>query len=81
MDIGIELGGGQCLVSAGIIQFSIICTCSHFLCCMFLSNMPILYKLVLIIFKLGLERFHSVAILGFNSPEWFISAVGAVFAG
>ncbi|KAF4793457.1 Long-chain-fatty-acid--CoA ligase ACSBG1 [Turdus rufiventris] len=31
--------------------------------------------------KLGLERFHSVAILGFNSPEWFISAVGAVFAG
>ncbi|XP_071425048.1 long-chain-fatty-acid--CoA ligase ACSBG1 isoform X2 [Pithys albifrons albifrons] len=31
--------------------------------------------------KLGLERFHSVAILGFNAPEWFISAVGAVFAG
>ncbi|XP_019388925.1 PREDICTED: long-chain-fatty-acid--CoA ligase ACSBG1 [Crocodylus porosus] len=31
--------------------------------------------------KLGLERFHSVAILGFNSPEWFISAVGTVFAG
>ncbi|KAF5902535.1 long-chain-fatty-acid--CoA ligase ACSBG1 [Clarias magur] len=31
--------------------------------------------------KLGLERFHSVAILGFNSPEWFFSAVGAVFAG
>ncbi|XP_053371479.1 long-chain-fatty-acid--CoA ligase ACSBG1 [Clarias gariepinus] len=31
--------------------------------------------------KLGLERFHSVAILGFNSPEWFISAIGAVFAG
>ncbi|XP_063170458.1 long-chain-fatty-acid--CoA ligase ACSBG1 isoform X2 [Candoia aspera] len=31
--------------------------------------------------KLGLERFHSVAILGFNSPEWFILAVGAVFAG
>ncbi|XP_009701132.1 PREDICTED: long-chain-fatty-acid--CoA ligase ACSBG1 [Cariama cristata] len=31
--------------------------------------------------KLGLERFHSIAILGFNSPEWFISAVGAVFAG
>ncbi|NXX88950.1 ACBG1 ligase, partial [Centropus bengalensis] len=31
--------------------------------------------------KLGLQRFHSVAILGFNSPEWFISAVGAVFAG
>ncbi|XP_042330384.1 long-chain-fatty-acid--CoA ligase ACSBG1 isoform X2 [Sceloporus undulatus] len=31
--------------------------------------------------KLGLLRFHSVAILGFNSPEWFISAVGTVFAG
>ncbi|KAJ6664148.1 hypothetical protein lerEdw1_008363 [Lerista edwardsae] len=31
--------------------------------------------------KLGLEQFHSVAILGFNSEEWFISAVGAVFAG
>uniref|UniRef100_A0A4W4DR88 Long-chain-fatty-acid--CoA ligase ACSBG1 n=1 Tax=Electrophorus electricus TaxID=8005 RepID=A0A4W4DR88_ELEEL len=31
--------------------------------------------------KLGLERFHSVAILGFNSEEWFLSAVGAVFAG
>ncbi|KAK2495368.1 hypothetical protein MC885_016616 [Smutsia gigantea] len=31
--------------------------------------------------KLGLERTHSVAILGFNSPEWFFSAVGTVFAG
>ncbi|XP_044516222.1 long-chain-fatty-acid--CoA ligase ACSBG1 [Gracilinanus agilis] len=31
--------------------------------------------------KLGLERVHSVAVLGFNSPEWFISAVGTVFAG
>ncbi|XP_062858240.1 long-chain-fatty-acid--CoA ligase ACSBG1 isoform X2 [Trichomycterus rosablanca] len=31
--------------------------------------------------KIGLERFHSVAILGFNSAEWFFSAVGAVFAG
>ncbi|XP_045052380.1 long-chain-fatty-acid--CoA ligase ACSBG1 isoform X2 [Desmodus rotundus] len=31
--------------------------------------------------KLGLERAHSVAILGFNSPEWFLSAVGTVFAG
>uniref|UniRef100_A0A8C1ZNS2 Long-chain-fatty-acid--CoA ligase ACSBG1 n=1 Tax=Cyprinus carpio TaxID=7962 RepID=A0A8C1ZNS2_CYPCA len=31
--------------------------------------------------KLVLERFHSVAILGFNSAEWFIAAVGAVFAG
>ncbi|KAL2093224.1 hypothetical protein ACEWY4_010536 [Coilia grayii] len=31
--------------------------------------------------KLGLERFHSVGILGFNSAEWFISAIGAIFAG
>ncbi|KAM9312859.1 long-chain-fatty-acid--CoA ligase ACSBG1 [Gastrophryne carolinensis] len=31
--------------------------------------------------KLGLKRFYSVGILGFNSPEWFISAVGTVFAG
>ncbi|XP_032955893.1 long-chain-fatty-acid--CoA ligase ACSBG1 isoform X1 [Rhinolophus ferrumequinum] len=31
--------------------------------------------------KLGLEPAHSVAILGFNSPEWFFSAVGTVFAG
>ncbi|KAF0876262.1 ACBG1 ligase, partial [Crocuta crocuta] len=31
--------------------------------------------------KLGLERAHGVAILGFNSPEWFFSAVGTVFAG
>ncbi|XP_007470102.1 PREDICTED: long-chain-fatty-acid--CoA ligase ACSBG1 isoform X2 [Lipotes vexillifer] len=28
-----------------------------------------------------LKRAHSVAILGFNSPEWFFSAVGTVFAG
>ncbi|XP_058854583.1 long-chain-fatty-acid--CoA ligase ACSBG1-like isoform X1 [Acipenser ruthenus] len=31
--------------------------------------------------KLCLERFHGVGILGFNSAEWFISAVGAIFAG
>ncbi|XP_063782627.1 long-chain-fatty-acid--CoA ligase ACSBG1 isoform X2 [Pseudophryne corroboree] len=31
--------------------------------------------------KLGLKRFYSVGILGFNSPEWFMSAVGTVFAG
>ena len=30
---------------------------------------------------LGLEPFHSVAILGFNCPEWFISDIGAIFAG
>ncbi|KAM4618244.1 long-chain-fatty-acid--CoA ligase ACSBG1 [Polymixia lowei] len=31
--------------------------------------------------KLGLERFHGVAILGFNSAEWFFSAVAAILAG
>ncbi|CAN9512653.1 unnamed protein product [Ophioblennius macclurei] len=31
--------------------------------------------------KLGLERYHGVAILGFNSPEWFISNLGCIFAG
>ena len=30
---------------------------------------------------LGLERFHSVGILGFNCPEWFISQMGAIMAG
>ena len=31
--------------------------------------------------KLGLKPFHSVNILGFNAPEWHISAVAAVCAG
>ncbi|XP_069168803.1 long-chain-fatty-acid--CoA ligase ACSBG2 isoform X3 [Procambarus clarkii] len=31
--------------------------------------------------KLGLESYHAVCILGFNSPEWFISDLAAVFAG
>lgn len=31
--------------------------------------------------KLGLKRHHSVGILGFNSPEWFLADLGAVFAG
>ncbi|XP_067414181.1 long-chain-fatty-acid--CoA ligase ACSBG2 isoform X3 [Emydura macquarii macquarii] len=31
--------------------------------------------------KLGLERFHGVGILGFNSAEWFIADIGAIFAG
>lgn len=31
--------------------------------------------------ELGLGRFESVCILGFNSPEWVISDVAAIFAG
>ncbi|XP_026198590.1 long-chain-fatty-acid--CoA ligase ACSBG2-like [Anabas testudineus] len=31
--------------------------------------------------KLGLKRFHGVGILGFNSPEWFISDIGCILAG
>ncbi|XP_012733922.2 long-chain-fatty-acid--CoA ligase ACSBG2 isoform X2 [Fundulus heteroclitus] len=31
--------------------------------------------------KLGLERFHGVGILGFNSAEWFISDIGCILAG
>ncbi|XP_041465614.1 long-chain-fatty-acid--CoA ligase ACSBG2-like isoform X2 [Lytechinus variegatus] len=31
--------------------------------------------------KLGLERFHGVGIIGFNAPEWFLSSMGAMFAG
>ncbi|XP_028156254.1 long-chain-fatty-acid--CoA ligase ACSBG2 isoform X2 [Ostrinia furnacalis] len=31
--------------------------------------------------KLGLERYHSVCILGFNSQEWFLADLGAIHAG
>lgn len=31
--------------------------------------------------KLGLEPYHGVGIVGFNSPEWFIADVAAIFAG
>ncbi|KAK8731594.1 hypothetical protein OTU49_007382 [Cherax quadricarinatus] len=31
--------------------------------------------------KLGLDLYHGVCILGFNSPEWFIADLAAVFAG
>jgi long-chain-fatty-acid--CoA ligase ACSBG len=31
--------------------------------------------------RLGLERFHSVCILGFNSPEWIIADLAAIHAG
>lgn len=31
--------------------------------------------------KLGLERYHGVGILGFNSAEWFIADIGSILAG
>ena len=31
--------------------------------------------------KLGLQPYHSVSIFGFNSPEWFLASLGAIFAG
>uniref|UniRef100_A0A8C9VXM2 long-chain-fatty-acid--CoA ligase n=1 Tax=Scleropages formosus TaxID=113540 RepID=A0A8C9VXM2_SCLFO len=31
--------------------------------------------------KLGLERYHGVGILGFNSPEWLIADIGCIMAG
>ncbi|NWU98284.1 ACBG2 ligase, partial [Upupa epops] len=31
--------------------------------------------------QLGLERFHGVCILGFNSVEWFVADIGAILAG
>lgn len=30
---------------------------------------------------LGFQRHEAVSIMGFNSPEWFISDLGAIFAG
>ncbi|KAJ8278567.1 hypothetical protein GJAV_G00088990 [Gymnothorax javanicus] len=31
--------------------------------------------------KLGLERYHGVGILGFNSSEWFIADIASILAG
>lgn len=31
--------------------------------------------------QLGLQRYHGVGILGFNSAEWFIADIGAILAG
>jgi long-chain-fatty-acid--CoA ligase ACSBG len=31
--------------------------------------------------SLGVEKHSAVTILGFNSPEWFIACIGAVFSG
>ncbi|KAI0214317.1 hypothetical protein LSAT2_000559 [Lamellibrachia satsuma] len=31
--------------------------------------------------KLGLEPYSGVGVMGFNSPEWFFSSLGCIFAG
>ncbi|KAG5326687.1 ACBG2 ligase, partial [Acromyrmex heyeri] len=31
--------------------------------------------------KLGLERYHGVCIIGFNSPEWFVTELATIYAG
>lgn len=38
-------------------------------------------KIAKVFIKLGLERHGTVAILGFNSVEWFVAHLGAIFAG
>jgi len=35
----------------------------------------------LFLLQLGLEQYCAVGIIGFNSPEWVISDLGAIFAG
>ena len=30
---------------------------------------------------LGLEQYHAVAVSGFNCPQWFVSAIGSIYAG
>lgn len=38
-------------------------------------------KMAKIFIKLGLERHGSVAVLAFNSVEWFVSELAAIHAG
>ena len=38
-------------------------------------------KFVLSGSQIGVEEFQGVCILGFNSPEWVIANLGAMFAG
>ncbi|XP_058452829.1 very long-chain-fatty-acid--CoA ligase bubblegum [Malaya genurostris] len=38
-------------------------------------------KMAKVFIKLGLEEHHTVSVLAFNSPEWFISELAAIHAG
>ena len=54
-------------------------------CTPLVANLAIVSVHVVIVFslhwQLGLEPYHAVAIIGFNSPEWMIANMGAMFAG
>lgn len=41
----------------------------------------LLQKECVVFQQLGLQRYHGVGILGFNSAEWFIADIGAILAG
>jgi len=38
-------------------------------------------RTIVLFCQLGLETFGGVGIIGFNSPEWFISDLAAIYAG
>lgn len=39
------------------------------------------YHMAKVFIKLGLEQYHSVSVLAFNSKEWFIADLAAIHAG
>lgn len=39
------------------------------------------HKMAKVFIKLGLEPHHTVSVLAFNSPEWFVSELAAIHAG
>lgn len=41
----------------------------------------LIYSKTFVFLQLGLQRYHGVGILGFNSAEWFIADIGAILAG
>lgn len=62
-------------------KFILNCAIYNYMFCCFREyeqNVRIVAKAFL---KLGLERYHGVCIIGFNSPEWFYSDLGAIYAG
>lgn len=39
------------------------------------------FKMAKVFIKIGLEPHHTVSVLAFNSPEWFVSELAAIHAG